>query len=447
MYCQTDELIGGYMDLLFSNYIKKHFPNNKERTYAYSLVYGRFVNRFILVPDASTGHRHINPNKIGEAETIVREIKARIQSGQNLCNNRKVKGRKPMGARITKEHLMSDYLILKEKLGRRPTCKEYIKNAHHYFNTIDKLFGRPGFRNLVEAAGDVFRDYRTVPKFISPILRKIEIPIKPKGHTVIDIPSPGIVNTVVNLSYRKEKFRIRRWLVENSPNSGTPVRALTFPGSEWAFERDLLICKNVESVIGLEGNKDIYEYSRLNMPYSNKVQLLNLKDSNYVVEGNKPTDGKRFNFVWLDYMGPFLQSKLDVITNLFKYGFIDNNAVFAVTFINGMRDYIPLYKEYGGKEDEDGTWNTARIITIPKILNAHAGRYGYKLTTLKAEHYCEKQGNCSASPMVFFAFKSEYADSDKTQNLSEADKYFEGLRALGYKVTQSSDGNYNIAVN
>ena len=54
-------------------------------------------------------------------------------------------------------------------------------------------------------------------------------------------PVPSIVSSVVNLSYRQEKFRIRRDLLtlikEDLPAA---ISALTLPGSEWLMERDIL---------------------------------------------------------------------------------------------------------------------------------------------------------------------------------------------------------------
>ncbi len=362
-------------------------------------------------------------NKIGKAKSIINDIKEIVGEEKMVIK----RGEK----RLTKEHLIQDYHDLKKRVGRQPTIAEFYREHHHHSCTINSVFGRPGYRNLVKAAGDVYHDYRYTKNIVETVEESS------KGRTD-NKPSSGSINTVVNLSYRKEKFRIRRWLAEKSLNSGASLRCLTFPGSEWILERDLLIGGKAESIIGLEADKEIYEYSKMNIPYSDKVQLLNHLDKDYIVDVNKPSNDKRFNFVWLDYMGPFLPTKLDAITNLFKYRFVDDTALFALTFINGMMDYTSLYEKYGGKRGEDGTWNDARIETIPKILNAHAGEYGYELKTLKAEHYCEKQGNCRTSPMIFFAFQSTYNGGEQPVVDSSIIRKVEELRALGYTVNEPS---------
>ncbi len=55
--------------------------------------------------------------------------------------------------KFTKEHLIRDYLRLKKKLGRQPTCAEF-ERRHHSITLLCSVFGRPGWRKLLKTAGD-----------------------------------------------------------------------------------------------------------------------------------------------------------------------------------------------------------------------------------------------------------------------------------------------------
>jgi len=54
--------------------------------------------------------------------------------------------------KINAEHLLKDYRDLERKLGKQPTCVEYAKKCHE-ISLLVSVFGRPGWRNLLEKAG------------------------------------------------------------------------------------------------------------------------------------------------------------------------------------------------------------------------------------------------------------------------------------------------------
>ncbi len=58
-----------------------------------------------------------------------------------------------MRRKISKEHLLNDYRQLKRTLGRRPTCLEFAKRHHSIF-LLCGAFGRPGWRSFLAEAGD-----------------------------------------------------------------------------------------------------------------------------------------------------------------------------------------------------------------------------------------------------------------------------------------------------
>ena len=53
---------------------------------------------------------------------------------------------------ITAKHLLKDYRDLERKLGKQPSCSEYAKNCHSV-SLLLAVFGRPGWRKLLKAAG------------------------------------------------------------------------------------------------------------------------------------------------------------------------------------------------------------------------------------------------------------------------------------------------------
>ena len=62
-----------------------------------------------------------------------------------------------MRAKKTKaEHLIGDYRCLKKTLGRKPTCTEFAEQ-HHSIGQLCTVFGRPGWRKLLQAAGEPSR--------------------------------------------------------------------------------------------------------------------------------------------------------------------------------------------------------------------------------------------------------------------------------------------------
>lgn len=57
---------------------------------------------------------------------------------------------------IDAEHLINDYVRLKKTLGRKPTCTEFA-GRHHGIGQLCSTFGRPGWRQLLRAAGEPSR--------------------------------------------------------------------------------------------------------------------------------------------------------------------------------------------------------------------------------------------------------------------------------------------------
>ncbi len=56
----------------------------------------------------------------------------------------------PQIHKLSREHLIGDYRDLCGKLGREPVYKEFSKR-YHSLNALNRVFGTPGWRNLIEA--------------------------------------------------------------------------------------------------------------------------------------------------------------------------------------------------------------------------------------------------------------------------------------------------------
>jgi hypothetical protein len=53
---------------------------------------------------------------------------------------------------LTSDHLIGDYLETCNALKRRPTQEEFRKRHCHTAKVYERVFGRPGYSNLVKAA-------------------------------------------------------------------------------------------------------------------------------------------------------------------------------------------------------------------------------------------------------------------------------------------------------
>lgn len=54
--------------------------------------------------------------------------------------------------KLERNHLISDFFDLQRKLGRRPKLKEYISKCHTA-KVLDVAFGAPGWRNMLREIG------------------------------------------------------------------------------------------------------------------------------------------------------------------------------------------------------------------------------------------------------------------------------------------------------
>ena len=202
----------------------------------------------------------------------------------------------------------------------------------------------------------------------------------------------------MNLSYRLHKLKQRKWLLEQAAKLDRDVRALTLPGTEWHFEKDLLLTGRCKLIVGLERDNDVYEYSQLIRPVHKNVVFLNLSDEEFL---NSPKGRLTFNLIWLDYMCIFSQRALNIFSTILRRGFADpSGTVIATTFVAGL-DRNSAYHLY--REVDPNFTSPDRTRIIPELFARAARSLGWQCEVLKSEWYHEKMGKQRSMPMIFVA--------------------------------------------
>ena len=131
---------------------------------------------------------------------------------------------------------------------------------------------------------------RTVDRLKS----KYEIKVNPS----ISSKAINILKTV-DLSLRMEKYRIRYGIIKRISDTISKtektIRAITFPGTEWIFEKDMLAAfpGKIEKIVGLEHDEENLDYSEEIMPAYNAsinsiISLYHTKDTVFFDKINPP---------------------------------------------------------------------------------------------------------------------------------------------------------------
>ncbi|MGO9014451.1 MAG: hypothetical protein ACLQF0_05680 [Dissulfurispiraceae bacterium] len=224
----------------------------------------------------------------------------------------------------------------------------------------------------------------------------------------------SIVEAVNDLALRKEKFRIRRSLLDLIKAELLPatVSALTMPGSAWILERDILSVSPCGSVVGLEEQKDVIENAELNVPdFTGRCSFIHTTDKAYFSVGR----GVEFNFIWLDYMGAFSENRLHVYEDMLKNGFVQDHTLVALTFQKGRESGATkdVYKKFGKpKASGSGKLTHLRKLAIPNEYCKISSKYGYEFTVLNMEEYQEQiPGKQHTSPMFILVFRLQKKNS------------------------------------
>lgn len=304
---------------------------------------------------------------------------------------------------------ISELLFLKDQYKSKKTIEKEV--AERIIQLYDSL------KNKRKTLGE---NFNKVSMFMHRIRRKLEnnaissdsttsldfssIESRRKTRNSIKTFSSGRTNTVVNLSYRLEKFKIRKYLLELVKDTAF-VEALTLPGTEWIFERDLLLQNECGVIVGLESDSAIYNYSKYNMPEDDRILYLNMTDEKFFSRKNGIDYLLWFDLIWLDYMGPFTMKRLQVFEKALQNEYVKDRCILALTFLAG-REHEEILRLYR-KHQTGGNMHEGRINVIPMLYREVAKKYGYEVEIKKAEIYKEPQGNAHTVPMIFIVLLLE----------------------------------------
>lgn len=266
------------------------------------------------------------------------------------------------------------------------------------------------------------KDFHKTQVFISRLKKKlsinenqkipsssVQVQTEYKNNRHIKATSSGKTSSVINLSYRIQKFLIRKYLLKLVEEEKFPVvEALTLPGTEWIFERDLLIQNECGVIVGLENDPVVFKYGQLNMPSVDTIVYLNISDREFFSKDNGKECLLWFDLIWLDYMGPFSLQRLKTFELALKNGYLKDKCLVAFTFMCGRetKEVQKIYKEFYSLNSDDRL-HEARKTAIPALYKNLAEKYGYRVEIKKVEIYREEQGNAKAVPMIFIAMKLE----------------------------------------
>lgn len=360
------------------------------------------ANQLVKLYDSLIDKANVLGKKRSAVAGVVYRIKNNLYSEKRPINSRK-NGDKPI---VEEQKTLeigtlfgNNYPQIREEFYKLyEQCRvektpENIEKVCNFYDSIPK-----GIKKYV-----FVDDYANVKnrvarlKVFNPACRRQRKSTAPKN---LQASTPGKTNTVINLSYRLEKFEIRKYLLELA-KPYSPISVFTLPGTEWIFERDLLLQNNCKNIVGIEVDPVVYEFSKHNMPPVKNIEFYNISDKEFFAQEKHSF---MFDLLWLDYMGQFNFQRLQVFENALKNGFLKDECLIALTFMGGREtsDVLEVYQQVYPKEKN---MHQARKTVIPNEYKKIAEKYGYEVQVLKAQVYKEEMGACRAVPMVFIALQ------------------------------------------
>lgn len=121
--------------------MQKKYPSQAELIGAYKLLRKRLRKQ----PSKEEYFKHCYPQSM-----IFRVCGANGWRKLVLAGGGSVQGLR--GGQLQPDHLISDFLNLQQKLGRRPKIVEYTSQCHTP-KVLDCAFGSPGWRNMLKQIG------------------------------------------------------------------------------------------------------------------------------------------------------------------------------------------------------------------------------------------------------------------------------------------------------
>lgn len=219
------------------------------------------------------------------------------------------------------------------------------------------------------------------------------------------------INTIEN-SYLKRMVRASVMDSILETHSGKQlIRGFTLPASQFMLEQMLLEhYGNRIQFVCVENNKDVFQEGKtiskpLIRKYGTKIDLYNTMDLKYWKE--HPAD--KFDFIWLDYCGPYSKTKLESLELIFKNKNFDisngKTPVMGLTVMNGMDFYgIKDLLVLSSRGVKDKNYFKVRMEGIPKLINNIANKNGMSIYPKFIFSYRDKVRSKLAVPMLLFIF-------------------------------------------
>lgn len=180
----------------------------------------------------------------------------------------------------------------------------------------------------------------------------------------------------------------------------------TLPGTSFELERKLTQYYRKYQLFGVESNKKIYPQV---ISERNKFAPKMIVENTTDLEFWKNTKQK-FNFIWLDYCGPWRKSKhqsIEIIMErrIFNQG-VNYPGVLGITLMVGMefQDFSEIENVAIDLKNSRGknTKYDIRISGIPRLINTIANKYDQSIRPVQIFKYRDKARNRKAVPMLMF---------------------------------------------
>lgn len=208
------------------------------------------------------------------------------------------------------------------------------------------------------------------------------------------------------------RMNIYSAIKKNFPQK-SKIHGFTLPATQYVLERDLIrhYGKRV-SFACVEKNKNIFTKSLITARSIEeqdgiKIFLFNSSDLNFF---QKTSD--TFDFMWLDYCGPWSKTKKESLRVIFDRNLLNFNKgrspIIGLTLMNGMdfqgkQDFIQVISDKD-HVSEDSLFKL-RISGIPKVINNLANEHNKSVHPISIIKYHDKVRSSKAVSMLVFLFK------------------------------------------
>lgn len=228
---------------------------------------------------------------------------------------------------------------------------------------------------------------------------------KMKGYQFADGPIKHMMRNEI-LRHVTDYFDINR---------KRKLSGFTLPADSLIVEKQLHeYYGNRLSLLGVEKDPSVYKRAQKIIKASDIPMKLTLESDASFWERNS----EEFNFIWLDYCGPFCNSKKNILSSIAQGDHLKLSktqpALLAITLLDTMdlwaieelRLAVKKDAKKEGWKDEKLNY-MARLGGIPRLLNDEARKAKNTLKPLISYRYIDKLRNNKACPMRLFICEIE----------------------------------------